>query len=107
MQLTDKEREDYKRFLEECGYGCTVEYIKQVCKSTGSAEARRLGKQFCANRLWTEIFKPLVISWAGWDSRWMKEFPEHQFIRSADAYEAVYAVWYSQLPDCGSQCGCA
>jgi hypothetical protein len=57
------------------------------------AEKVKATDGFCANEVWYERFKPLLIQLVGREAR-------RPDLRNDEAYDVVYEAIYDQLPDC-------
>lgn len=62
----------------------------------------RAGENFCANRIWFEIYKPAIVRRIGWHA------PNYapEILKTVRAYEIAYEKLYSALPDCQNCGGC-
>jgi hypothetical protein len=64
--------------------------VKRV-KDTG-------GPSFCANDIWYDEIKPVLVKLVGWSAR-------NPALRTTEAYDVAYQYLYNLLPDC-RDCGC-
>ena len=50
---------------------------------------------FCANQVWYDLFKPILVSLIGWEYK-----GKDDVLKSREAYDVAYQTLYDTLPDC-------